>query len=216
MSSQAVRRQAPSPEDLTPKGRATRTRIVELAASYVHAHGIASSTIEELRAAANASPSQLTHYFGDRRELVTAVINELIESTIDAQEPLLSNLTSFDAFEHWCEYQVGVQLRNACVGGCPVGSLVGQVAEVDDEWRQLVGEGFERWREPIVVGIRVMQERGLISRTAGAEKLATSALAALEGGAVLSQATRSVTPLADALEMFMALLRSYATSGAVS
>lgn len=200
---------ARSVADLTPKGRATRKRILQTAAQYTFTHGVAATSIEEIRRVSKASPSQLTHYFGGRHNLVSAVIEQLTEATLKNQEPLLSNLDSFAAFEAWCQWHITNKEERNFAGGCPVGALVGQVSEVDPEWRDSVAQGFEVWRETIAKGIRTMQSNGLLRSDASADKLSTSALAALEGGTLLAQATRTAEPLVDALDMFMSLLRSY-------
>src|SRR5260370_446031 len=60
---------------LTPKGERTRARIVEAAARLIHERGVAGTTLEDVRAAAQVSGSQLYHYFPDKDHLVQAVID---------------------------------------------------------------------------------------------------------------------------------------------
>ncbi len=70
---------------LTAKGARTRARIVEAAAALIHERGVASTTLEDVKVAAEVSGSQLYHYFPDKNELVQAVIDyqaETIVSTI--------------------------------------------------------------------------------------------------------------------------------------
>jgi TetR/AcrR family transcriptional regulator, transcriptional repressor for nem operon len=59
---------------LTPKGEQTRQRIVAAAAQLMFDCGISGTTIEDVRAAAGASSSQVYHYFKDKKALVEAVI----------------------------------------------------------------------------------------------------------------------------------------------
>ena len=60
---------------LTPKGARTRARIVEAAAALIHQRGVAATTLEDVKVAADVSGSQLYHYFPDKNELVQAVID---------------------------------------------------------------------------------------------------------------------------------------------
>src|SRR6185437_1562048 len=60
---------------LTPKGARTRARIVEEAAALIHERGVAATTLEDVKLAAEVSGSQLYHYFPDKNELVQAVID---------------------------------------------------------------------------------------------------------------------------------------------
>ena len=60
---------------LTVKGERTRTRIVEAAARLVYERGVAGTTLDDVKAAAGVSGSQMYHYFPDKDELVQAVIS---------------------------------------------------------------------------------------------------------------------------------------------
>jgi TetR/AcrR family transcriptional regulator, transcriptional repressor for nem operon len=46
---------------LTPKGERTRARIVDAAARLVHERGVAGTTLDDVRATAAVSGSQLSH-----------------------------------------------------------------------------------------------------------------------------------------------------------
>jgi TetR/AcrR family transcriptional regulator, transcriptional repressor for nem operon len=59
---------------LTPKGERTRARIVEAAARLIYERGVAGTTLDDVKTAAEVSGSQMYHYFPDKDELVQAVI----------------------------------------------------------------------------------------------------------------------------------------------
>src|SRR5258708_19427963 len=59
---------------LTPKGRATRDRIVQAAAGLIVTEGVVEFNMDNVRKAASVSGSQLVHYFSDKSALVRAVI----------------------------------------------------------------------------------------------------------------------------------------------
>src|SRR5262249_62210898 len=52
---------------LTRKGAETRERIVSAAANLVFEHGVAATSIEDVKEAAGGSGSQLYHYFGEKQ-----------------------------------------------------------------------------------------------------------------------------------------------------
>ena len=60
---------------LTRRGRETRERIVAAAAELIFERGVAETTLEDIRAAAGVSGSQVYHYFEDKQALVRAVID---------------------------------------------------------------------------------------------------------------------------------------------
>ena len=77
---------------LTPKGARTRARIVEEAAALIHERGVAGTTLEDVKMAAEVSGSQMYHYFPDKNELVQAVIDYQAE-TIKHHRKALGNVT---------------------------------------------------------------------------------------------------------------------------
>ena len=59
---------------LTPKGRATRQRIVDGAAAEIRIRGAVATTLEDVMAHTATSKSQLFHYFpGGKDQLLLAV-----------------------------------------------------------------------------------------------------------------------------------------------
>jgi AcrR family transcriptional regulator len=87
---------------LTAKGRATRERILQVAADLILQHGVAGTGIDDVRAAAGVSGSQMTHYFRDKRHLVKDVIAWQAEYVLHQhQAPELGELDSFAALRLW-------------------------------------------------------------------------------------------------------------------
>ena len=70
---------------LTARGERVRTRIVEVAAALIHERGVAATTLDDVKAAAGVSGSQLYHYFPDKSDLVHAVIGYQPPETPSAQ-----------------------------------------------------------------------------------------------------------------------------------
>jgi len=184
---------------LTRKGAETRERIVSAAANLVFEHGVAGTSIEDVKEAAGVSSSQLYHYFGDKQALIHAVIAHQSDAVIAAQEPLLGKLDSLDALRAWRDQAVAIERQLQCKGGCPIGALAGELAEVDPEARADIAAGFARWEGAIGEGIRAMHERGELPAEVDPDRLALALLAAHQGGLVLTQVRRDPAPLEAAL-----------------
>lgn len=193
---------------LTPKGRATRERIVAAAARLMFEQGVAGTSIEEVRAAAGVSSSQLYHYFADKQELVRAVVDYQSDAVLAAQEPLLSHLDSLAALTAWRDAIVELQRSRGCVGGCPIGALAGELADTDPVARAGIRDGFARWEAAIHAGLRAMRERGELRDDADPARLALGVLAALQGGLLLTQTRRETAPLEAALDLALDHVRS--------
>ena len=183
---------------LTRKGQATRERIVAAAAQAMFERGVARTSLDEVKAAAGVSSSQLYHYFDDKHALILAVIEHQTQEILAGQEPLLSSLDSIEALRAWRDLLVQIQLALHCQGGCPIGSIGAELAETDPRARAEVAEGFQRWETSIRDGLRAMHARGELR--GDPDELALAALAALQGGLLLTQIRREPSPLEAALD----------------
>src|SRR5580700_6125684 len=83
---------------LTPKGARTRSRIVEEAAVLIHERGVAGTTLEDVKVAAEVSGSQMYHYFPDKNELVQAVIEYQADAIVSNQGQLLRSANGVEAW----------------------------------------------------------------------------------------------------------------------
>jgi TetR/AcrR family transcriptional regulator, transcriptional repressor for nem operon len=193
-----------SPRRLTRKGQETRQRIVSAAADLIFERGAAHTTIEDVRAAADVSSSQLYHYFDDKPALVRAVVDHQADTILAGQETF--DLSSLDGLRAWRDWVIECQRELNCSGGCPIGSLGSELAETDPEARAQVAEGFKRWEAAIQTGLREMHARGRLTPDADPATLALALLAALQGGLLLTQIERHTKPLEAALDSMLELI----------
>ena len=185
---------------LTDKGRATRDRIVAGAAALMLERGVARTSLDDVKARAGVSSSQLYHYFDDKGALVSAVIEHQTEAVLAGQQPHLARLDSIAALRAWRDVLVGFRRTARCQGGCPIGSLGSELADTDVRARTELADGFRRWESSIRNGLRDMRARGTLARRASPDDLAMAMLAAVQGGILLSQVYRDTTPLEAALD----------------
>ncbi len=196
----------------TARGRQTRERIVASAADLIGERGVAETSLDDVIERAGASKSQLYHYFDDREALLRAVVPHNCDGVLAAQSPHLGALDSWKAFRAWFDSLVQLQVERGAHGGCPIGSLVGQLAETDENARLEIEASFERWEKEIREGLRTMKARGKLDRRANPEELATATFAAIQGGLLLTQARRDPGQLAIALDAAYAHLRAHASA----
>lgn len=189
----------------TARGAVTRTRIVNAAAELVRERGAAGTGLEAVMAASGVSKSQLYHYFANKDDLITAVVERQAELVLAANEPLLRDLDSLAGLKRWRDIMVeGCAAENGAAG-CPLGSLVGELAERPKQ-RAALAAGFARWGGYLRDGFERMKSSGELPPAADPDLLATGCLAALQGGLLLAQTMRSAKPLASALDMALAFV----------
>jgi TetR/AcrR family transcriptional regulator, transcriptional repressor for nem operon len=200
------------PRRLTPKGQATRNRIIEAATELIAQHGVAGTGIEDVRAAAGVSGSQLYHYFDSKQALIRAVITRQADSALDTGEPRIAALDSFEALRAWADAAIERQRENDCRGDCSLGSLAGELSTSDEESRTDIANGFLRWKDLILNGLQAMRDRGELLADTNLEELAFAMLTALQGGVLLSQTMRHIQPLEASMNAALAYIRSFATA----
>jgi TetR/AcrR family transcriptional repressor of nem operon len=188
---------------LTPKGERTRARIVDAAARLIYERGVTGTTLDDVRASAEVSGSQLSHYFAGKDELVQAVIGHQAGIIIGNQER--ADLGTIEGLRAWRDMVIAAARSTDGAGGCPLGSLGGQLAEIDPEARALIAAGFARWSAAIGDGLRALQAAGHLPAGTSPDDLAVTLLAALQGGLLLAQVQRDTRPLETAVDTILAL-----------
>ncbi|CAL9322892.1 hypothetical protein SUDANB148_06607 [Streptomyces sp. SudanB148_2056] len=177
----------------------------------MYEQGVAGTSTEDILAAAQVtSPSQLYHYFADKKSLVQAVIEYQTEHVLGFQRPLLQRLDSFEALEAWRDAIVQAQHARRCKGGCPIGSLAAELSDADPQARTRLAAGYAQWEGAIRDGLVSMQERGELDEEADADDLSLALLTALQGGLLMTQTRRDTVALEAVLNAMIDRIRCHA------
>jgi TetR/AcrR family transcriptional repressor of nem operon len=190
---------------LTPKGERTRSRIVEAAAQLISERGVAGATLDDIRSRAGVSGSQLSHYFAGKDELVQAVIDYQAGTITGNQQQ--ADLGRPEGLQAWRDSVIAQVKSSEGKGGCPLGSLAGQLAETDAQARALIAAGFGQWSAAISDGLRRLHDTGHLPNGTDPDDLAVTLLAALQGGLLLAQVQRDTRPLETAIDTLLELAR---------
>jgi TetR/AcrR family transcriptional repressor of nem operon len=184
----------------TSRGASTRQRIVDVTVSLIYAKGVESATLDDVRAAADVSKSQLYHYFADKDALVREVISAAAAHVLAAQGTALTQLDSLAGLRRWCACILALN-RGHANGGCPLGLLASELANKSEQERALLIAGFNSWEDLLAEGFAKMQENGELGRSAVPRDLAIGVLCVVQGGLLLAKTSRSEGPLKVALDM---------------
>ena len=194
----------------TERGRRTRDRIVRAAAELVAEKGAGGMSLDDVKARTGASRSQLYHYFEDRDDLIRAVVNATTDDVLGAQDDLLAHLDTWAGIDRWFDALVALQIQRQARGGCPIGSLAGQLAEHDARAREAIAEGLNRWEAHLRSGLERMRAVGKLRPNSDPAELAAATMASLQGGLLLTQVRRDPEQLRIALDAARVVLRAAA------
>ena len=191
---------------LTARGAKTRSRIVATAADLMRVRGVGGTTLDDVVSASKVSKSQLYRHFEDKPALVRAVIELVGERKIAGERERLSNVKTFAGLRRWRDAIVETNALQQGRYGCSLGSLANEVSDHDSVARKELHNLFMVWQELFEDLLHRFQRDGVIPQDADVAQLATGFMAAIQGGYLLAQTSRDVTPMATAIDMSIAHL----------
>jgi AcrR family transcriptional regulator len=196
---------------LTTKGLATRQRIIDATAAHIRTHGVADTSLDDIRGATATSKSQLFHYFPDgKSQLLLAVARHEADRVIADQQPYLNELTTW---KQWGAWRQAVVDRYRQQGQhCPLSALLSELGRADPDTRAVVVDLLGRWQGAIATGIRAMQVGGKIDAGIDPDRSGAALLAGIQGGVTMMLATGDITPLEAALDLGIDQLRQPGTT----
>ncbi|MGE2715226.1 TetR/AcrR family transcriptional regulator [Mycolicibacterium litorale] len=201
---------ASAPQDqprLTPKGQATRERILTAAAELIAAEGLSALNMVGIRRAAAVSGSQLGHYFADKRALLQALIERQMQA-VDFE------FETFDDAERWLDQNIRTLRRTGFTGIPTYHGLAGQLAKSDDATRAALADGYRRWIVLLEDAFGRMKRNGVLIEDADPRELAQVFVAAHQAGGTMAFVYRQDWPEADALRFAVNRLRMFAADPA--
>lgn len=170
----------------------TRDRIVTATAELFRRQGYNGTGLKAVTVAADAPFGSLYHHFpGGKEELA----EEVIGSSGAAYGALFDLIydeaaTPADAISDFFDGAAIVLEETGYLDACPIGTVALEVASTNERLRQATDRVFRSW---IDTASSRMQDAGLDDESAAA--LATTLVAAVEGGFMLSRAAKSAEPM---------------------
>jgi TetR/AcrR family transcriptional regulator, transcriptional repressor for nem operon len=199
--------ESPRALPVTERGRRARASIIDAAATLMYQKGVSTTSLDDVLAAAGSGKSQLYHYFDGKADLVAAVIERQLELVL-ASQPRLTHFESWHDIDAWV---ADILTAHSAPGGpfsCPLGTMAGELKN-DETFRPLLDDAFRRWEAPLARGLQTMQDRGQLVADADPHRLASTVIAALQGGMLVARIRGDIAPLRDTLEGAVAQLRRW-------
>lgn len=193
---------------LTARGAKTRAKIVSAAADLMYIQGVAATTLDDVIAASGASKSQLYHHFDGKEALVRAVVDRMGQLVIERERDALGHVSTIRGLRRWRDALVQNNALRHGAYGCALGSLASEVSDHDAVAREALAQLFREWQELLEGVLERLQDRGALPSDVSIGRLATGLMAALQGGYLLSQTARSITPMETSIDMALAHIES--------
>ena len=171
-----------------------RERIVHSAAELIRAQGVSGTGMRAVVNHARAPRGSLQSYFpGGKDQLVAeallwsgATAGRRVERALDSLDPATPARLFAGIVHRWRDQFIAQGFE----AGCPLVAAAADVAASSEHLRQVVGQAFDGWQEPLEAALTrtgVPEDR--------APQLAVLMISSLEGAIVLARVRRSVAPL---------------------
>jgi AcrR family transcriptional regulator len=171
---------------LTAKGARTRARIVEEAAALIHERGVAGTTLDDVKVAAEVSGSQMYHYFPDKNALISAVLTYQCGLVLAAHEAALQALVSTGDIVGWREFVIQAFQSRSCETGYLPASLWGELASESNEHQDIIRTMYVRWGLALSQSFERVHSNEPVLRLPDVSMFGLAASTVLHGGFGLS------------------------------
>lgn len=156
--------------------------------------GYNGTALKDVTVAADATTGSLYHFFpGGKAELARAVLLESGRAYQELFEAIAADATGpADAIRDFFDGAAEILAATDYIDICPIGTVAREVASTNDRLRSAVDQVFVSWIDSL--SQLVAADSGDDAET---RPLATTVVAALEGGFLLARARRDATVLRD-------------------
>ncbi|HSE95069.1 MAG TPA: TetR family transcriptional regulator C-terminal domain-containing protein [Methylomirabilota bacterium] len=175
-----------------------KEQILEAATRLMRVRGYHRTALDDVLRESGTGKGNFYHYFQSKEELGYAILDRLVHTfTVRTLDPIFGDvaLAPLDQIRAFLEAILAVQRSRNCVGGCPMGNLATELADVHEGFRARLVQVFDLWRNRLAGALARAQGEGALTAGADPDALARFLVAGLEGGILLAKVQRDVRVL---------------------
>jgi TetR/AcrR family transcriptional regulator, transcriptional repressor for nem operon len=199
-------------EPKTAKARATRERLLRVAAQLFSVKGYFHTTVEDVMGEAALTKGGFYAHFESKEDLAYAAVEHATE--LWAQKVITHVMAFSDPREQLRELLEGYRryaVDRTFEGGCFFVNLAVEMDDQHDEIRRLVEARFEQFRALVVTIVEGGKAAGVFRQDAPTRAIAALVVAALTGSMMLSKSAQKFDQFDDANDLLARLLATFET-----
>jgi TetR/AcrR family transcriptional repressor of nem operon len=196
----------------TPRGEATRQRIIRAACELFHKQGYVATSPDEIIELSGTGKGQFYHYFKSKEGLIHEVLLERLREVKAGTRSFNREIGSWRELEDWFAAYIELQKSFSMTRGCPFGTIANELTEGDELIRQDINLIFESIKANLATFFIKEKAVGRLAREASAERLADFCIATIQGALLLGKVSRDSRPAEAAVQEALAHLKRYATT----
>ena len=174
----------------------TKAQILRAVSDIVRVNGYHSTGIEELVTAAGIPKGSFYYYFNSKEDFGLQLIDYYTDGIISWGEKLRSDnarppLTKLRGFFDW---SFAALENNDFKGGCPIGNLSMEMADVSESFRRKLDGAFAAIKKCIFAILEESRQRGEISDCLDVGQLCEFIVAGWQGALLQAKVMKSTAP----------------------
>lgn len=188
------------------KGQETQSHILKESRRLFTVQGFQNTSISQVIVATGVKKGNLYYHFPSKEALGLAVLIDardefftILEDSLSGENPMLKILNS-------CNTILGMMQQSNFVGGCLFGNTALEMTDSNSSFGKVIQEVFLRWTELIEQELLQASKDNIPVPPVSPAALATSVVAILEGGIMLSRVYTTRKSLEDCIVIIRTLL----------
>lgn len=178
-----------------------KNKLIQATKKLLWQQGYESTSPRDIQREAGAGQGSFYHHFGSKSELASVALQEVSDELIEAFDRILA-----EAEQPSEQLRAYLICKRDVLKGCKLGRLSHEASISDPLLREPIARYFEYVEARLQDVIRASQAAGTLSEHLRPEELATTLLAIVQGGYVLSRVQQSRTPMKRAIAGALSLL----------
>ncbi len=188
-----------------------KERIINSAYELFHSNGYNQTSVDDILKASGVRKSNFYYHFQTKEHLGITVLNMRIanyESDVLLKTLSNSKLKPSRKLKEFYKAVQSIHLKSQCEKGCPFGNLALEMSNSNENFRTILSDFFDSWRDKILDCILEGIESGEFRSDLQAKYIAELVLSHLHGAILMVKTHRSILPLKHGSKTIMKLLKA--------
>ena len=196
-----------------------KEQILEAATRLMQVRGYHRTALDDVLRESGTGKGNFYHHFQSKEDLGFAILDRVVRSFVERTlDPIFADpdRCPFDQIQAFFEAILSTQRARKCVGGCPIGNLAMELADVHEGFRARLVQVFDLWRSRLAGALARAQAAGTLTPGADPDALARFLVAGLEGAILLAKVQKDIGGLEACVGELHRHLELYRVGGGVT
>lgn len=203
----------------TRAGRQTREAILLAASRAIQLRGYQGTSLDALLRESGIGKGNFYYHFRSKEDLGYAILDQIMDAFLhETLDPCFADRGGEPLAQIRCFLDRVLELKRAQngAGGCPLGSLASELADVHEGFRARLAAVFSAWGARLTRALEEARGRGTVGPECQPASVAQFLVASLEGAMLMAKLAKDVHVLEQCVLELKRYLRGFERATAVA